>query len=286
MTSWAELGWQARQAELADQFEMGGIRHIQLQQAHGAIGNEKPVSISGQRSEFLVGLGLVYGLKYGQLEVTAWTLPDVKDHASLINIYQSPETLAEFYQVKPWSEAHWKLIDRSMRLLADIGNIGLFIPLLAESQMGNPESMVIWIRQPDGSYKYDFTFFDRYLDTALKYHDRLRFIATTDRARAEEIAMPTTLINLIIQIVAGAIGGNAAGAALKDVSLGATGNTIAGAIGGGVGGQILTALLPMLANAPAALPLSAKSRADITIAHPIIRSHRTTFPLQRITKRR
>jgi len=43
-----------------------------------------------------------------------------------------------------------------------------------------------------------------------------------------------TLINLIIQIVAGAIGGNAAGAALKDVSLGTAGNTIAGAIGGGV----------------------------------------------------
>ena len=61
--------------------------------------------------------------------------------------------------------------------------------------------------------------------------------------------MSGTLINLIIQIVAGALGGNAAGAALKDMSLGTAGNTIAGAIGGGVGGQILTALLPMLSNA-------------------------------------
>jgi hypothetical protein len=61
--------------------------------------------------------------------------------------------------------------------------------------------------------------------------------------------MSATLINLIIQIVAGALGGNAAGAASKDMSLGTAGNTIAGAIGGGVGGQILTALLPMLSNA-------------------------------------
>lgn len=51
---------------------------------------------------------------------------------------------------------------------------------------------------------------------------------------------------LIIQIIAGAIGGNAAGAASKNVSLGGAGNTIAGAIGGGVLGQLLQIALPML----------------------------------------
>ena len=51
--------------------------------------------------------------------------------------------------------------------------------------------------------------------------------------------MSGPLINLIIQIVAGAIGGNAAGAALKDLNLGTRGNTIAGAIGGVAGGQLL-----------------------------------------------
>ncbi len=63
--------------------------------------------------------------------------------------------------------------------------------------------------------------------------------------------MPEMLINLIVQIIAGAIGGHAAGAASKDVSLGGLGNTIAGAIGGLGGGQILTALLPMLAGGAA-----------------------------------
>jgi hypothetical protein len=41
-----------------------------------------------------------------------------------------------------------------------------------------------------------------------------------------------TIINLIIQLVAGVAGGNAAGAALKNYDLGTLGNTIAGAIGG------------------------------------------------------
>jgi uncharacterized membrane protein YeaQ/YmgE (transglycosylase-associated protein family) len=51
------------------------------------------------------------------------------------------------------------------------------------------------------------------------------------------------IIALIIQIVAGAIGGNVAGAALKKYSLGTLGNTIAGVVGGGIGGQILAAVL-------------------------------------------
>ena len=74
--------------------------------------------------------------------------------------------------------------------------------------------------------------------------------------------MSATLINLIIQIVAGALGGNAAGAASKDMSLGTAGNTIAGAIGGGVGGQILTALLPILSNAAGSVDDFARRRRN------------------------
>jgi hypothetical protein len=62
--------------------------------------------------------------------------------------------------------------------------------------------------------------------------------------------MSETLINLIIQIVAGAIGGIGVGAALKDLNLGTLGNTIAVAIGSVAGGQLLSALFPALAGAP------------------------------------
>ena len=61
--------------------------------------------------------------------------------------------------------------------------------------------------------------------------------------------MSSTLVNLIIQLIAGAIGGNAAGATMKNLDLGALGNTIAGALGGAGGGTLLTALLPMLQGA-------------------------------------
>jgi uncharacterized membrane protein YeaQ/YmgE (transglycosylase-associated protein family) len=59
--------------------------------------------------------------------------------------------------------------------------------------------------------------------------------------------MSGAMINLIIQLISGAVGGNVAGAAMKDNSLGTLGNSIAGIVGGGIGGQILAALVPALA---------------------------------------
>ena len=61
--------------------------------------------------------------------------------------------------------------------------------------------------------------------------------------------MSATIINLIIQLIAGAIGGNALGATVMNMTLGSTGNTIAGAIGGVGGGWILQALIPVLQGA-------------------------------------
>ena len=56
---------------------------------------------------------------------------------------------------------------------------------------------------------------------------------------------PTTLI---IQLIAGAVGGNVGGTAVKSSSLGNLGNTIAGAVGGVGGGSILGSLIPALAG--------------------------------------
>jgi len=47
------------------------------------------------------------------------------------------------------------------------------------------------------------------------------------------------IISLIIQLISGAVGGNVAGAAMKENSLGTLGNSIAGIVGGGLGGTVL-----------------------------------------------
>jgi uncharacterized membrane protein YeaQ/YmgE (transglycosylase-associated protein family) len=50
------------------------------------------------------------------------------------------------------------------------------------------------------------------------------------------------IVQLIVSLVSGAVGGNVAGAAMKDKSLGTAGNSIAGILGGGIGGAILQML--------------------------------------------
>lgn len=50
------------------------------------------------------------------------------------------------------------------------------------------------------------------------------------------------IMGLIVNAVGGGVGGNISGAALKDKSLGAIGNTIAGAVGGAAGAWIMQAV--------------------------------------------
>jgi uncharacterized membrane protein YeaQ/YmgE (transglycosylase-associated protein family) len=49
-------------------------------------------------------------------------------------------------------------------------------------------------------------------------------------------------MELIVQLIAGAIGGNAAGAVLKNQSMGPLINSVLGILGGGLGGKILAML--------------------------------------------
>ena len=51
------------------------------------------------------------------------------------------------------------------------------------------------------------------------------------------------ITSLIVEAISGAVGGNVAGAAMKEKSLGLAGNSIAGILGGGIGGTILQAVM-------------------------------------------
>jgi uncharacterized membrane protein YeaQ/YmgE (transglycosylase-associated protein family) len=58
--------------------------------------------------------------------------------------------------------------------------------------------------------------------------------------------MDPAMISWIISLISGGAGGNAAGAILKDKSLGPIVNSVLGMIGGAAGGQLLPTLIPQL----------------------------------------
>lgn len=106
-----------------------------------------------------------------KLRVIPWTLPPAYDFTSMLGIVQSIDTLAVYYNVPVWSERHWQLIDRSFRILGRAGVDVLFLPLVMKNHHGK-EALVRWVKNDDGTYTHDFSLFDRYVDTALKYIKR------------------------------------------------------------------------------------------------------------------
>jgi hypothetical protein len=104
-----------------------------------------------------------------QVKVSDFTLPDPQAYATFFDLVQSPDTLATAYNVPMWSEAHWKLIDRSFELMAAAGCKAIYVPILRRTHFGNEHGLVRWVKRPDGTFTHDFSIAERYLDTAMKH---------------------------------------------------------------------------------------------------------------------
>ena len=103
------------------------------------------------------------------LSVADWAIPDLVRARTYVGLYQSPTTLAMHYGVKEWSEPHWKLMARSFALLGELGSDIVNVPVVERTQFGNDEGMVYWLRQADGSFKYDFGVVERYFALVRKH---------------------------------------------------------------------------------------------------------------------
>jgi len=112
-----------------------------------------------------------------ELEVMGnWTLPDPQNLNTYVGLIESPETVARYYHVPLWSEAHWKLLDEAFRLLGELGDKELYIPLVGKTFVDNTDSMVHWIKQADGSYTYDYSAVGKYLDVAGRHLKGIRAV--------------------------------------------------------------------------------------------------------------
>lgn len=105
-----------------------------------------------------------------RLRVIDFRLPDPRDYVTHMGLVQSPETVALQYDVPLWSERHWDLMEPSFRLMAEVGNKYVVLPMIARTNFGNSQTLVRWVKDGDG-WTFDFTLFERYLDLAQKYLD-------------------------------------------------------------------------------------------------------------------
>ena len=103
------------------------------------------------------------------LRVIDWTLKDSKEYTGYIDIFQSPGSLAIEYKAPMWSEAHWKLIERSFSILGEMGLKTVYITCVRRTHLGNEHAMVRWVRGKDGNLTPDLSIAERYLDLAVKH---------------------------------------------------------------------------------------------------------------------
>ena len=112
-----------------------------------------------------------------RVQLADFSVPDTQDYRTWIELVQSPDTLAVEYKVPLWSEKHWAMIADSMRYMGEIGSRVVHVPLIAETNSGNEQSMVRFIKTADGTYDYDFSIMDKYLDSAEKCMGRPKITA-------------------------------------------------------------------------------------------------------------
>jgi len=100
-----------------------------------------------------------------EIKVCDWKIPDPRDFVVINNTYHSPDSVAQYYNVPLWSDKHFQLMGQSLDILRQVGSRICILNLVVRAHShGNTESMVRWIKQPDGTYKHDFTIVEKYMD--------------------------------------------------------------------------------------------------------------------------
>lgn len=106
-----------------------------------------------------------------KIRVQNQTLPKPHDWHYRLDLWQNPWVIADYYHVKPWSEEHKALLKKHLKLYADAG--GTYITTYGvHSPWGDNEyaiegGMIEWIKQKNGSWKFDYNIFDQYVELAM-----------------------------------------------------------------------------------------------------------------------
>ena len=95
-------------------------------------------------------------------------LPEPKDWHFHLDLWQNPYAVARYHGVELWSEEHFEVMRPLMTLLAEAGQKVITTTLIPKPWGGQTydhfESMVKWIKKDDGTWDYDFSIFDKWVE--------------------------------------------------------------------------------------------------------------------------
>ena len=102
------------------------------------------------------------------VKVLDHVLPAPKEWGFHLDLWQNPYAVARVHNVELWSSEHFKVLRPYMLKLASAGQKAITATLIDrpwDGQTYDPfGSMVTWIKKADGTWLYDFTIFDRWVE--------------------------------------------------------------------------------------------------------------------------
>ncbi|HMR18002.1 MAG TPA: DUF6067 family protein [Sphingobacterium sp.] len=103
-----------------------------------------------------------------ELEVIDQILPRPSEWSFHLDQWQHPSAIARVDGLSVWSDEHFNAMKPVMQLLADAGQKVITATLNKDPwnvQTFDPyEDMIIWTKHSDGSWSYDYTVFDRWVE--------------------------------------------------------------------------------------------------------------------------
>ncbi|MGM9687421.1 MAG: DUF4091 domain-containing protein [Alloprevotella sp.] len=113
----------------------------------------------------------VVGRLHLSLKVLSRTLPTPQEQAFHVDFWQQPYAVARQHGVPRWSEAHFEALKPYLRLLARSGqkviSTILFYEPWGDQSYDKFDPMVRTVKRKDGSWAYDYSVFDRYVQLCL-----------------------------------------------------------------------------------------------------------------------
>ena len=102
------------------------------------------------------------------LQVADRVLPEPSQWSFHLDLWQNPYAVARYYDVPLWSQQHFNKMRPIMQMLAAAGQKVITCSVISRPWNGQTfdpfESMIAKMKQLDGTWKYDYTVFDRWVE--------------------------------------------------------------------------------------------------------------------------
>lgn len=107
-----------------------------------------------------------------EVEVQRRTLPAPSHWAFHLDLWQNPFAVARYHRVPLWSRAHFDLLEKELQSYADAGGKVITTSIMHHPWGGQTydpfESMITWMKRVDGTWYFDYTIFDKWVELMMK----------------------------------------------------------------------------------------------------------------------